>query len=150
MTIRDAMTAPAVRIHPKETVWVAARMLERENIGALPVCGSDGRLCGSDGRLCGVVTDRDIVTRCLAAGRSPSTTAVEEIMTTAVVSARPDMDLELAAGLMGRRQIRRLPVTENGRLCGMLSLGDLAVKPECSLDAGDALTEISEGLSRRR
>lgn len=98
MTIRDAMTAPAVRIHPKETVWVAARMLERENIGALPVCGSDGRLCG-------VVTDRDIVTRCLAAGRSPSTTAVEEIMTTAVVSARPDMDLELAAGLMGRRQI---------------------------------------------
>ena len=141
MTIRDAMTAPAVRIHPKETVWVAARMLERENIGALPVCGSDGRLCG-------VVTDRDIVTRCLAAGRSPSTTAVEEIMTTAVVSARPD--LELAAGLMGRRQIRRLPVTENGRLCGMLSLGDLAVKPECSLDAGDALTEISEGLSRRR
>lgn len=143
MTIRDAMTAPAVRIHPKETVWVAARMLERENIGALPVCGSDGRLCG-------VVTDRDIVTRCLAAGRSPSITAVEEIMTTAVVSARPDMDLELAAGLMGRRQIRRLPVTENGRLCGMLSLGDLAVKPECSLDAGDALTEISEGLSRRR
>ena len=143
MTIRDAMTAPAVRIHPKETVWVAARMLERENIGALPVCGSDGRLCG-------VVTDRDIVPRCLAAGRSPSTTAVEEIMTTAVVSARPDMDLELAAGLMGRRQIRRLPVTENGRLCGMLSLGDLAVKPECSLDAGDALTEISEGLSRRR
>lgn len=143
MTIRDAMTAPAVRIHPKETVWVAARMLERENIGALPVCGSDGRLCG-------VVTDRDIVTRCLAAGRSPSTTAVEEIMTTAVVSARPDMDLELAAGLMGRRQIRRLPVTENGRLCGMLSLGDLAVKPECSLDAGDALTEISECLSRRR
>ena len=143
MTIRDAMTAPAVRIHPKETVWVAARMLERENIGALPVCGSDGRLCG-------VVTDRDIVTRCLAAGRSPSPTAVEEIMTTAVVSARPDMDLELAAGLMGRRQIRRLPVTENGRLCGMLSLGDLAVKPECSLDAGDALTEISEGLSRRR
>lgn len=143
MTIRDAMTAPAVRIHPKETVWVAARMLERENIGALPVCGSDGRLCG-------VVTDRDIVTRCLAAGRSPGTTAVEEIMTTAVVSARPDMNLELAAGLMGRRQIRRLPVTENGRLCGMLSLGDLAVKPECSLDAGDALTEISEGLSRRR
>ena len=64
MTIRDAMTAPAVRIHPKETVWVAARMLERENIGALPVCGSDGRLCG-------VVTDRDIVTRCLAAGRLP-------------------------------------------------------------------------------
>ena len=143
MTIRDVMTTPAVRIHPEETVWAAARILERENIGALPVCGSDGRLCG-------LITDRDIVTRCLAAGRSPSTTAVEEIMTRAVVSARPDMAPEQAAGLMGSRQIRRIPVTENGRLCGMLSLGDLAVKPECSLDAGDALTEISEGLSRRR
>ena len=62
----------------------------------------------------------------------------------------PELLPLVAAGLMGRRQIRRLPVTENGRLCGMLSLGDLAVKPECSLDAGDALTEISEGLSRRR
>ena len=143
MKLREMMTGKVIRIRPEEPVGVAARMLAQYNIGALPVCGYDGSLKG-------LVTDRDIVTRCLAAGRSPSTTAVEEIMTTAVVSARPDMDLELAAGLMGRRQIRRLPVTENGRLCGMLSLGDLAVKPECSLDAGDALTEISEGLSRRR
>ena len=143
MKLREMMSGQVIRIRPEEPVGVAARMLAQYNIGALPVCGYDGSLKG-------LVTDRDIVTRCLAAGRSPSTTAVEEIMTTAVVSARPDMDLELAAGLMGRRQIRRLPVTENGRLCGMLSLGDLAVKPECSLDAGDALTEISEGLSQRR
>ena len=143
MKLREMMSGKVIRIRPEEPVGVAARMLAQYNIGALPVCGYDGSLKG-------LVTDRDIVTRCLAAGQSPSTTAVEEIMTTAVVSARPDMDLELAAGLMGRRQIRRLPVTENGRLCGMLSLGDLAVKPECSLDAGDALTEISEGLSRRR
>ena len=143
MQVKDIMCRQTVSIAPEASVASAARLLARQNVGALPVCSADGRLRG-------IVTDRDIVTRCLAAGRSPSTTAVEEIMTTAVVSARPDMDLELAAGLMGRRQIRRLPVTENGRLCGMLSLGDLAVKPECSLDAGDALTEISEGLSRRR
>ena len=142
MTIRDAMTAPAIRIHPRETVSVAARMLERENIGSLPVCGSDGRLCG-------LVTDRDIVVRCLAAGRSPSTTTVGEIMTGAVVSAQPDMRLELAAELMGRRQIRRLPVTENGKRCGMLSLGDLAERPESLLDAGDALAFISGRLSSR-
>ena len=70
-------------------------------------------------------------------------------MTTGVVSAPPDMDLGLAAGLMGRRQIRRLPVTENGKLCGVLSLGDLALKEESSIDAGDALTQISDHLSSR-
>lgn len=142
MKIRDVMTTPVIRIHPEETVAVAARMLERGNIGALPVCGNDGRMCG-------LLTDRDIVVRCLAAGRSPSTTAVREIMTTGVVSARPDMDVGLAAGLMGRRQIRRLPVTENGKLCGMLSLGDLSLKEESSMEAGDALTEISGNLSSR-
>ena len=124
MKIRDIMSTPVIRIHPEETVAVAARMLERSNIGALPVCGNDGRMCG-------LLTDRDIVTRCLAPGRSPSTTAVR------------------AAGLMGRRQIRRLPVTENGKLCGMLSLGDLALKEESCIDAGDALTEISDRLSSR-
>ncbi|MDY3224256.1 MAG: CBS domain-containing protein [Candidatus Faecousia sp.] len=142
MKIRDIMSTPVIRIHPQETVAVASRMLERSNIGALPVCGNDGRMCG-------LVTDRDIVTRCLAAGRSPSTTEVREIMTSAVVSASPDMDVGLAAQLMGRQQIRRLPVTENGKLCGMLSLGDLALKEESSMDAGDALTEISDHLSSR-
>ena len=129
MKIRDIMSTPVIRIHPEETVSVAARMLERSNIGALPVVGNDGRMCG-------LLTDRDIVTRCLAAGRSPSTTQVKTIMTTGVVSAPPDMDLGLAAGLMGSRQIRRLPVTENGKLCGMVSLGDLALKRKAVLTRG--------------
>ena len=54
-----------------------------------------------------------------------------------------------AAGLMGSRQVRRLPVVENGKLCGMVSLGDLALREESSYDAGDALMEISSGLSSR-
>ena len=142
MMLRDIMSKTVVRIHPEETVSVAARMLEHYNIGALPVCGSDGRMCG-------LVTDRDIVTRCLAAGRSPGTTTVGQVMTAHVIAARPDMDASLAASMMGREQIRRLPVLENGRLCGMVSLGDLAVKEESSIDAGDALTEISSHLSGR-
>ena len=142
MKLRDVMSNPVIRIQPEESVAVAARTLARYNIGALPVCGSDGRVCG-------LVTDRDIVTRCLAANRSPSTTTVREVMTAQVVSARPDMDAALAAGLMGREQIRRLPVIENGRLCGMVSLGDLALKEESSMEAGDALTEISGHLSSR-
>ena len=96
-----------------------------------------------------MLTDRDIVVRCLAAGKSPSATPVKSVMTTGVVSAQPDMDVGLAAGLMGRRQVRRLPVLENGKLCGMVSLGDLALKEESCIDAGDALTEISDHLSSR-
>lgn len=142
MKLRDVMTNPVIRIHPDESVAVAARTLTHYNIGALPVCGSDGRMCG-------LITDRDIVTRCLASGRSPSNTAVRDVMTSHVVTARPDMETTLAAGLMGRQQVRRLPVVENGKLCGMVSLGDLAQKQETSVEAGDALTEISSPLSSR-
>ena len=143
MKLRDVMTAPVIRIHPDETVAVAARTLARYNIGILPVCGGDGRLCG-------LVTDRDLVTRCLAAGRSPVNTTVRDVMTAKVISARPDLDGAAAASLMGKEQIRRLPVVENGRLCGMVSLGDLATQEETCLDAGDALSDISCILSSRK
>lgn len=142
MKLREVMSKPVVRIQPDETVTVAARLLEHNNIGAMPVCGTDGRLCG-------MLTDRDIVTRCLAAGKSPQNTSVREIMTGKVYVARPDMEASMAAGLMGREQIRRLPVMENGRLCGIVSLGDLAIKEGTKEEAGGALMEISSHLSSR-
>ena len=143
MKIRELMTQPVIRIHPEESVAVAARTLARYNIGILPVCGSDGRLQG-------LVTDRDLVTRCLASGRSPAVTPVRDVMTTQILWARPEMDARTVAELMGRSQIRRLPVMENGRLCGMVSLGDLALREETLMDAGDALGEISNAVSERR
>ena len=142
MKLREIMTDTVVRIHPEESVAVAARTLARYNIGVLPVCGGDGRLCG-------VVTDRDLVTRCIAAGRLPASTPVRDVMTAHVVSAQPDMDTAAAAQLMGHKQIRRLPVLENGRLCGMVSLGDLANREETAYDATDALSEISSNISVR-
>ncbi|MBQ7802066.1 MAG: CBS domain-containing protein [Oscillospiraceae bacterium] len=142
MKLRDIMTTPVIRIDPQESVAVAARTLTHYNIGALPVCGSDGRICG-------LVTDRDIVTRCLAAGRQPGSTTVQEIMTRGVVAAVPDTDAALAAQMMGKRQIRRLPVVENEKLCGMVSIGDLANCDESTYDAGDALAEISNNVSSR-
>jgi CBS domain-containing protein len=143
MKLREVMTSPVIRIHPDETVAVAARTLAHYNIGILPVCGGDGKLCG-------LVTDRDLVTRCLAAGRSPANTTVRDVMTAKIISAQPDLDGAAAASLMGKEQIRRLPVVENGRLCGMVSLGDLATQQETSLDAGDALSDISSSLSSRK
>ena len=142
MKLSEIMTDVVVRIHPEETVAVAARTLARCNIGMLPVCGGDGRLCG-------VVTDRDLVTRCIAAGKEPTRTAVREVMTANVVSAARNMDTVAAAQLMGRQQIRRLPVLENGRLCGMVSLGDLANREETAYDATDALYGISRNVSGR-
>ena len=142
MKIREIMTPSVVRIHPEESVAVAARTLSRYNIGILPVCGSDGHLCG-------LVTDRDLVTRCVAADRNPETTAVRDVMTQHMIVARPDMDSSIAAHMMGVEQIRRLPVMENGRLCGMVSLGDLANRQESIMDAGDALSAISSNLSER-
>lgn len=141
MKVKDVMTKTVIDIAPEETVEVAARTLTQYNIGALPVC--------SGGKLRGVITDRDIVTRCLAANRLPRETTVEQIMTAQVHSAQPDMDVGAAAHLMGRQQVRRLPVVEKGKLCGMLSLGDLAEKEESSYDAADALGEISSNISGR-
>ena len=143
MKIRDVMTSPAINIHPDETVEVAARTLAQHNIGALPVCDRKGKVCG-------MVTDRDLVTRCLAANRSPAKTTVREVMTGQVLSVQADMETGVAAHLMGRQQVRRLPVTEGGLLCGMVSLGDLACTEENAMDAADALTEITSNISQRK
>lgn len=142
MKVRDIMTQPAIHVAPGESVEVAARTLTQYNIGALPVCNSDGKLCG-------MVTDRDLVTRCVASGRKPSQTAVRDVMTDKVEQAKPDMDAAVAAHLMGRLQVRRLPVVEDGKLCGMVSLGDLAKREQSIMDAADALSDISENLSKR-
>ena len=106
-------------------------------------------MCGQDGTLRGLLTDRDIVTRCLAAGKDPKKTRVSEVMSSQVLYARPDMEANVAAHYMGRQQIRRLPVVENGRLCGMVSLCDLSAREETAMEAGDALTQIGQALSSR-
>lgn len=138
MKIREIMSQPVIRIGADETVEVAARTLAHYNIGALPVCASDGRVRG-------LVTDRDLVTRCLAAGRNPSNTKVSQIMSGTVVGITPDLETGDAAEIMGRRQIRRLPVLENERLCGMVSLGDLT---RAEADTGQALSQISSNIRK--
>ena len=142
MKVKEIMTRNVIGVGPEETVEVAARTLQRYNVGALPVCTSNGKLCG-------VVTDRDLVIRCLAAGMEPSSTQVRQVMTGQVTSVDGNMDVSVAAHLMGRQQIRRLPVTENGRICGMVSLGDMAVREDTAMDAADALGDIARNLSGR-
>ena len=142
MKVRDLMTPNVVRIHPEEPVAVAARTLTQYNIGALPVCGRDGQVYG-------MVTDRDLVTRCMASGRQADVMKVRDVMTGGVVSVGPDMDASVAAHLMGRQQVRRLPVVEDGLLCGMVSIGDLCQHERSVSDAADALAEISSNVVER-
>lgn len=139
MKVEQLMSRSVIKVHPEESVAVASRTLTHYNIGVLPVCDSEGKLRG-------VLTDRDVVTRCVAANRSPKETKVSEIMTRNVVSAKADMDTGVAAHLMGRLQVRRLPVTENGYVRGMISLGDLACREESIMDAADALSDISSHI----
>ena len=140
MKVLDVMTEQVICIGPEESVEVAARTLTRHNIGALPVCSENGKICG-------MVTDRDLVTRCVAA-QKPVQTKVKDVMTKQVLSVQPDTDARVAAYLMGHRQIRRLPVTENGRVCGLVSLGDLAIWQECAGDATEALSSIVANVAR--
>ena len=141
MEVKDLMSRDVITVSPKEPASVAARILARHNIGALPV--------SENGRLRGMITDRDIVLRCVAAGRDPAGTPVGEIMTGRVVSAEPGDDAEEAARCMAREQIRRLPVVEQGHLVGMLSLGDLSVNDHLKMEASDCLSEISANVKHR-
>lgn len=142
MKVREVMTQNVIKVAPEESVEVAARLLTRHNIGIVPVCDHRNKVCG-------LVTDRDLVTRCMAANRPAAATKIKDVMTMQVASANPDMDVGVAAHLMGRLQVRRLPVVENGRLCGMVSLGDIACREESVMDAADALSDISAQLSER-
>lgn len=140
MKVRELMNDKVITVGAEETVEVAARTLARHNVGALPVCTASGRVCG-------MVTDRDLVIRCMAAQRQPAQTKVKDVMTAQVLSVQPDMEAGVAAHLMGRQQVRRLPVTENGKLCGMISLGDLACREESAMDAADALSDITSNIT---
>ena len=142
MKLRDIMSQTVVKVQPQESVAVAARLLANHNIGALPVCDREGKLCG-------MVTDRDLVTRCVAANRSPERTKVQDVMTGRLVCASVEMDVSVAAHLMSREQVRRLLVIDNGKLCGMVSVGDLAGREESSYDAAEALEGICSNLCQK-
>ena len=143
MQIRELMSKSVVSITPEESAALAARLLTRHNLGMLPVCGQDGRLVG-------VVTDRDIVTRCLAAGQDPSRVPVEDIMTRELETLSPQEEGEAALARMAGCQVRRLPVVEEGKVVGVLSLADLARSRRYAAEAAQALCQISESLVRRR
>ncbi|MGN8874668.1 CBS domain-containing protein [Pseudoflavonifractor sp. HCP28S3_F10] len=141
MLVRDLMNSNLVTIAPAESAALAARLLSRYDLGALPVCQNDGRLRG-------IVTDRDLVLRCLAPGEDPRRLPVGDIMTRSCAWVSPGAELSEAAAVMASAQVRRLPVVDNHKVVGMLSLGDLARCHNCDMEAAAALADISQGVRR--
>lgn len=139
MQIQELMNPVVVTIDPEESAALAARLLSRHNLGALPVCGSDGGLQG-------IVTDRDIIVRCVAASEDPARVPVRNIMTRNVETVSPSEEVEEGARRMARRQVRRLPVVSGRKVVGMVSLGDLARCRACGMEAANALSEISQNV----
>ena len=139
MNIRDIMTPNPRTVSPDDSIESAARIMRDEDTGAVPVV--------QDGRPVGMLTDRDIVIRVVAeGGRAQS---VREVVSGRVISVSPDATTREATDLMSEHQIRRLPVVENERLIGIVSLGDLAVKEAKDRRVGDTLQSISEGVKER-
>jgi CBS domain-containing protein len=140
MNIRDVMTPNPRTVSPQDSIQNAARIMRDEDTGVVPVV--------DNGKPIGVVTDRDIVVRAVADDRQLNR-PVRDIISTDLIAARPDMSTREAAELMSEHQVRRLPVVENNRLVGIVSIGDIAVKEGRDSRVGDALQHISEGVKEQ-
>ena len=140
MNIRDVMTPNPTTVSPNDSIQSAARVMRDEDTGVVPVV--------DNGKPVGVITDRDIVVRAVAEDRGMNR-PVRDIVTTELVAVHPDMSVEEATELMSEHQVRRLPVIDNDRLVGIVSIGDIAVKEGKDGRVGDALQHISEGVKER-
>jgi CBS domain-containing protein len=138
MKVRDLMTSQVEVADYSTSLVQVAEMMKRENVGAIPVC--------TQNELRGIVTDRDIVIRAAAEGKDLKSIQASAVMSDSPIYVGPEVDIHEAARLMSQNQIRRLPVVEGGKLVGMLSLGDLAIENIHINEAGEALSNISQGI----
>jgi len=133
-TIRDVMTTRLVTVGPDATAVEAAVAMRDNNIGPVLVV--------EDGQIRGILTDRDITVEAVAAGMDPSTTKVIDLCTANVQTVSPDTPVSEAVRLMQDNSVRRLPVVEDGKPVGIVSLGDLTVDLDAAT-AGQMIQDIS-------
>jgi CBS domain-containing protein len=142
MQVFEAMTPEVTTVKPDTPLIEAARLMRENGIGPLPVCDGD--------RLLGILTDRDIAIRATAEGLDPQSTAVRQVMTSEVVTCFEADDIRKAAEIMQRAQVRRLLVVDgDGRLAGIVSLGDIALQTGDDQLSGQTLERVSEPSPER-
>lgn len=130
-TVNDIMTRRLVSVNTEDTIRDAARQMRDAEVGSIVVL--------QDGRFYGILTDRDIVVRCIAEGGNSDETRVAEICSPQVATLMPEDRLQYAVELMRDKAIRRIPVVKDGIAVGIVSLGDLALER----DPNSALGTIS-------
>ena len=135
-TARDLMTKGAECVNSTETLVEAARKMRDLKVGALPICGEDQRLKG-------MLTDRDIVVKCLAEGKDPNAVRASDLAQGKPVTIGADDSAEEALRTMAKNQIRRLPVIDGHQLVGMVAQADVARSLPHDV-VGQVLEEISE------
>lgn len=141
LTAREIMTRQVKGVRPDSNLRDVARVMKDEDCGIVPVVDERGRLKG-------VLTDRDLVLRTLAEGRTPDTLHVRDIMTEDVEAVTPDEEVHTVIALMGRRQVRRIPVVEHDdRLVGIISMADIATRADHDEQLQQALDRISSRRS---
>lgn len=120
MRVKDCMgMKEVVQARPETNLQQVAELMNTNHVGCVPVCNEE--------QVVGLVTDRDIVTRAVASKLNCETTKVSDIMNTKVIKTTPDTDIDEALETMKKNQIRRLPVIEDNKIVGILSMGDIAV-----------------------
>ncbi|MCI3933983.1 CBS domain-containing protein [Streptomyces sp. AN091965] len=129
--VRQVMTPGVVAVRPDASLVEAAQLMRAQDIGDVVVANGD--------QVVGVLTDRDITLRAVAEGADPLTVSAQAVCTPNPVVVGPDDEVAAAVGLMRDHAVRRLPVVEDGRPVGMVSLGDLAIEQ----DPASALADIS-------
>ena len=135
MKVSEVMTSDVQTVSADQTAREAASFMLRAEAGSIPVCEGE--------KVIGMITDRDIAVRGVAEGRGPDT-PVRELMSDGIVCAHEDDDVQEIAERMSREQVRRLPVLDaDGKLCGIVSLGDLARE-----GIGEQAHEALEGVSQ--
>jgi CBS domain-containing protein len=134
--VRDIMTADAKCIGERQSLTDAARMMRELGVGALPICGDDDRLKG-------MVTDRDIVLKCIAEGGDPTTTKAGDLAQGKPVTVGADDDIDVALKTMSKHAVRRLPVIDGHDLVGMVAQADIARNIDESR-VGDLVAAISD------
>ncbi|MGN1297521.1 MAG: CBS domain-containing protein [Clostridia bacterium] len=120
MKVKECMCNDVCCVKPETKIQEVAKLMSENHIGCIPVC--DENQC-----ICGIVTDRDVLLRCVACNKDTNQTPVSDIMSCNVCTCKQDEDITNAETKMGQNQIRRLPVCDdNNRVVGILTLGDLA------------------------
>ena len=119
MKIKDCMTNRVGWCTTNDKVYKAVNIMSECEVGCVPICDHENKVVG-------IVTDRDILLRCVHCEKDVKTTPVTEIMTTKVCCCNENDEIDYAEKCMSDMQVRRIPVINDGKLVGMLSLGDLA------------------------